>query len=160
MGDSSSPGALNETVLRLEVATPRGMAIDLEVRSVEVPSVEGEFGVLAGHRPLLAALRYGVLRYRGVGDGRSATRPLSVAIGPGVAEVNGQRVRVLTDCFEVAAEVDVAAVEKALADAEHELAQGVGAGFEADRLMVLQQQVDWAQARLAARRELDQAKLS
>ena len=45
--------------IRLEIVTPRGRALLASVDEVTAPSVEGEFGVLPGHLPLLAALRTG-----------------------------------------------------------------------------------------------------
>ena len=43
-------------VLKLEVVTPGGLAVRAEADQVEAPSVFGEFGVLPGHLPLLAAM--------------------------------------------------------------------------------------------------------
>jgi len=39
----------------LEIVTPRGRALSVSVDEVTAPSVHGEFGVLPGHLPLLAA---------------------------------------------------------------------------------------------------------
>ena len=59
--------------ISLEVVTPKGRALKVEVDEVTAPSVEGEFGVLPGHLPLLAALHTGIVSYR-VGGKRSAAR--------------------------------------------------------------------------------------
>ena len=48
----------------LEIVTPRGTALSAQVDEVTAPSVKGEFGVLPGHLPLLAALRTGIVSLR------------------------------------------------------------------------------------------------
>ena len=55
----------------LEIVTPRGRALAASVDEVTAPSVNGEFGVLPGHLPLLAALRTGMVTYR---QGSETTR--------------------------------------------------------------------------------------
>ena len=50
--------------IQLEIVTPKGRALVATVDEVTAPSVEGEFGVLPGHLPLLAALRTGLVSYR------------------------------------------------------------------------------------------------
>ena len=47
--------------LQLDVVTPMGSVLSMQVDSVQAPSVEGEFGVLPNHLPLLAALKCGLL---------------------------------------------------------------------------------------------------
>ncbi|MCK6590794.1 MAG: ATP synthase F1 subunit epsilon, partial [Polyangiaceae bacterium] len=55
--------AAAETIL-LEIVTPTGVALKERVNEVTAPSVAGEFGVLPGHLPLLAALRTGLVTFR------------------------------------------------------------------------------------------------
>ena len=50
--------------IRLEIVTPRGRALTADVDEVTAPGVEGEFGILPGHLPILAALRTGIVNYR------------------------------------------------------------------------------------------------
>lgn len=77
--------------LHLQVLTPRGSILDQQVSEVVAPGVAGEFGVLPGHRALLAALQPGALRYRQDGVLRHTE------IGAGVARVGPQQVLVLTE---------------------------------------------------------------
>ena len=42
----------NSQHLQLDVVTPAGSVLSVEVDSVQAPSVEGEFGVLPNHLPL------------------------------------------------------------------------------------------------------------
>ncbi len=51
-----------ESIL-LEIVTPTGVALRERVTDVTAPSVAGEFGVLPGHLPLLAALRTGLVTW-------------------------------------------------------------------------------------------------
>jgi F-type H+-transporting ATPase subunit epsilon len=80
-------------LLKLEVATPDGLALRTEAEMVTATSVEGEFGVLPGHLPLLAATRAGLLKYRVGGKEEVA------AVGPGFVEALPDRVLLLTDAF-------------------------------------------------------------
>lgn len=76
--------------LLLKVLTPTGMVVDAGVLEVSVPGAQGEFGVLPGHTYYLAVLRSGRLSYR-TEEGREI-----LAIRDGLAEVNEDRVIVLT----------------------------------------------------------------
>ena len=129
--------------LKLEVATPLGLALGTSAESVAAPSVRGEFGVLPGHLPLLAALRSGVLRYRTGGRDQFA------AIGPGFVEAGPEKVLVLTDKFAQPADIDLEATRAELAAAEQKLSafpeEYAGPDYD-----VLQLAIDWAQARLEA----------
>ena len=51
--------------IELEIVTPKGRALAESVDEVTAPSVQGEFGVLPGHLPMVAALRQsgGNIRY-------------------------------------------------------------------------------------------------
>src|SRR5215468_12379279 len=44
-----------------DLVSPARMVFTGEVSQVDVPGVEGDFGVLAGHAPVVATLRPGVL---------------------------------------------------------------------------------------------------
>jgi len=131
------------TTLRLEVATPAGLALTADVTAVEAPSVEGEFGVLPGHLPLLAALRAGRLEYHVDGQVKVA------AVGPGFAEVEPDRVTVLTDVIAFPEKIDVERVRAERAEANEKLSAYPDhySGPDYDEL---QRAVDWAQARLDA----------
>lgn len=134
----------------LEVVTPTGPAVKAEVDQVEAPSVAGEFGVLPGHLPLLAALRAGVVRYR------SAGKISALAVGPGFAEAGGEKVTVLTDAAIDGTQVDVSAVRAQRDDVQKQLdAAANAAASESDRAAVdeLTRQRDWLNAQLEAARE-------
>ena len=80
-----------EGKVTLEIVTPQGLALRAEVDDVAAPSADGEFGVLPGHLPLLAALRTGIVRYHKGGE------ETSVAVAEGFVEVESDKVLVLTE---------------------------------------------------------------
>jgi len=129
--------------LHLEVATPDGLALQTEAEIVTAPSVEGEFGVLPGHLPLLAATKAGLLKYRVAGKDEIA------AIGPGFVEALPDRVLVLTDAFATPSKIDRAKAEKDLGAAEKAVAEYKGSTEEA-AYQELARELDWARARVDA----------
>ena len=130
-------------VLQLEVATPDGLALKTEAEIVTAPSVAGEFGVMPGHLPLLAATRAGLLKYRSAGKDQVA------AIGPGFVEALPDRVLLLTDAFLKPASIDRAAAERELVEAEKQLADSK-LPLDAPEHVELTRKVDWARARVEA----------
>lgn len=132
-------------LLSLEVATPDGLALKTEAEMVTAPSVEGEFGVLPGHLPLLAAMRAGLLKYRVGGHDQVA------AIGPGFVEALPDHVLVLTDAFLKPASIDRTAAEQDLAAAERALAE-VKEPLSSPEHQEAQRAVEWARARVEAAR--------
>src|SRR6185437_15182966 len=104
--------------ITLDIVTPERPLVHREVDEVEIPGAEGYFGVLPGHTPLLATLQVGELWYR-VGQEKFY---LSVAFG--FAEVQPDRVTLLTQIAETAEEIDVVRAQQARTRAEERLARG------------------------------------
>jgi F-type H+-transporting ATPase subunit epsilon len=89
--------------LHLEVVTPVGRLLDVEVDEVEVPGALGALGVLPGHTALLSALGIGRLTYRGpAGEG-------TLVVRHGFVEVLSDRVTVLCERAQTPDEIDVEA---------------------------------------------------
>jgi F-type H+-transporting ATPase subunit epsilon len=133
--------------IQLEVVTPTGVAVRAETDQVEAPSVFGEFGVLPGHLPLLAALRAGVVRFR------SAGKITAVAVGPGFAEAGPDKVTVLTDIAVEGTAVNAEQVRVERDAIEQKLGAfngGEGTGAEYEELV---RQRDWLNAQLDAAKE-------
>lgn len=130
--------------IHLEVVTRTGVALRTDVDEVQAPSVYGEFGVLPGHLPLLAALRSGILTWR---NKTGATRAV---IGPGFAEAGPDKVLVLTEHFVPEEDIDPAATREALDSARDSIkkleADGVTAGA---RWSELHARIEWCEAQLA-----------
>jgi F-type H+-transporting ATPase subunit epsilon len=101
---------------QLSVVAPDKSIVEEPATSLVAPGTEGYFGVMAGHVPLIAALRPGLLEYADL----SGTRHF-VYIGGGFAEVTGDRVTVLADEAERAANIDLAEAERSLEEARRAL---------------------------------------
>jgi F-type H+-transporting ATPase subunit epsilon len=79
--------------LHFELVTPERLVRSEEVYMVVVPGTEGDFGVLAGHAPLMSTVRDGALSvYRTEGG-----QPETIAIQGGFAEVNAKGLTVLAE---------------------------------------------------------------
>ncbi len=102
--------------LRIELVTPTRLVVSEEADEVVVPGIDGYFGVLPGHAPLLALLGAGELTYRA---GR-AERYL--AVSGGFAEVGPDRVTILAETAERPEEIDPARARAARERAEGRLA--------------------------------------
>ncbi|MGD8316874.1 MAG: ATP synthase F1 subunit epsilon [Myxococcales bacterium] len=129
--------------LQLDVVTPAGSVLSAKVDSVQAPSVQGEFGVLPNHLPLLAALKCGLLFWEVEGKRHVA------AVGPGFVEGGPDKVLLLTDLFALPETIKPETVRTELARAEEAL-KGFGELYEGPEYNELQRDVDWAQARLEA----------
>jgi F-type H+-transporting ATPase subunit epsilon len=101
--------------IELEIVTPRGRALAVTVDEVTAPSVQGEFGVLPGHLPMVAALRPGLVTYR---QGNEAKK---VAVGPGFAEAGQDKLLILADDFADRASIDPVVIRKELAELQPKL---------------------------------------
>lgn len=101
--------------LQLEIVTPERRVLSDAVDGVTLPALNGEMEVLPGHKPLISALKSGVLRYTNGG----ATERLVVS--GGFVEVNGERVSVLAEMAEKASEVDAARARQEREQAERKL---------------------------------------
>jgi F-type H+-transporting ATPase subunit epsilon len=103
-----------ETIV-LEIVTPTGVALRERVNDVTAPSVAGEFGVLPGHLPLLAALKTGLVTYHQ--DGQEHR----LAVHHGFVEVAGDKALLITERFIKKADVDVVRVRLRLKQVDEEL---------------------------------------
>ncbi len=108
---------MSEGQIALEIVTPKGRALAASADEIAVPSVNGEFGVVPGHFPLLAAVRTGLLSYRVGAETRR------VAIGSGFADVGPDRLTVLTDLCVERGEIDPVEVRKDLAEVQAAIAK-------------------------------------
>ncbi len=104
--------------LRLDIVTIERLAFSGEVDMVVAPGVQGEFGILPRHAPLITSLSPGELRFK-QGDVETL-----FAVGGGYLEVVGDQVTVLADSAEQAVEIDLERAEAARERAERLLAEG------------------------------------
>jgi F-type H+-transporting ATPase subunit epsilon len=101
--------------IELEIVTPKGRALVESVDEVTAPSVQGEFGVLPGHLPVVAALRPGIVTYR------QGTELTKVAIGPGFAEAGQNKLLILADDFAERSTMDPVVLRNQLAEVQPKL---------------------------------------
>lgn len=135
-------GGLN-TILGVNLVTPRGVIAHTEADSVQAPGELGEFELLPGHIPLLTALKPGVLTI----GAKSRTK---YAVGSGYLRVDPSgAVEILVEQAQAAASIDTAVAQKDLDSAEKELANWGDKSQDGD-YMNLRGRADWARARLAA----------
>lgn len=80
--------------LHLMVLTPRRLLVETDVEAVFLPTLEGQIGVLPGHRPLFVAIGKGRLVFRESGGEDS------FAIRGGYAQVQPEKVVVMTEVGE------------------------------------------------------------
>ncbi len=120
------------TKLLLEVVTPDKSLVREDVDEVQLPGVEGYFGVLPGHTPLLATLQVGEMWYR-IGSEKHY-----LAIAFGFVEVLPDRVTVLAQLAERAQDIDIARAEAAKRRAEERLSKSVpDMDFERARIAMM-----------------------
>jgi len=108
------------STLLLEIVTPDHSLVTDNVEEVVVPAAEGYLGVLPGHTPLLATLAVGELWYR---KGR---QKFFLAISGGFVEVLPDKVTILAQIAERAADIDVPRAQRAKQRAEERLAKSAG----------------------------------
>ena len=95
-----------------ELVSPEKLAFSGEVDQVDVPGAEGDFGVLAGHAPLIALIRPGIMT---VYSGGEQTK--LVVLG-GFAEVGPDGLTVLADVVTSLEDLDRAALKAQIASME------------------------------------------
>jgi F-type H+-transporting ATPase subunit epsilon len=129
--------------MELVVVTPSKQVLRLSAAEVQLPGARGYLGVLPGHAPLMTELGIGELSYHDASGKESA----HLAVISGFAEVLPDRVTVLAETAEFAAEIDLARAEAAKVRAEQRLATG-------------DSNLDWDRASIALQRALIRIQVS
>ena len=101
--------------MKLEIVTPYKKVVDTEVEEVTATGKLGEFGVLPGHAPFLTSLKIGELVYKNNGVAEH------MSLNWGYFEINDDKIIVLVETAEAAAEIDVERAKAALDRAEEAL---------------------------------------
>jgi F-type H+-transporting ATPase subunit epsilon len=138
--------ATDTNKVELEIVTPKGRALSAAVDEVTAPSVSGEFGVLPGHVPVLAALRTGIVTYRVGSESKRC------AIGAGFAEAGPNRMVILTDEYIERDAIDPVVVRKELGEIQSSIAKLAGEAAQDDAVKaqakVLIDRENWLAAQL------------
>lgn len=110
---------------KFELVSPERILFSGEVVSVIVPSVEGELTVLAGHAPLVATLKCGiVLVQTDGGHGKE------FFVNGGLVEINRSSTTILAEQARFIEDIDAAVLDAEILTAETRLA---GSGDEAEK---------------------------
>ena len=107
-----------------DLVSPEKLAFSGQVDQVDVPGVEGDFGVLAGHAPVVAVIRPGILTVTSGG-----TRQKIIVLG-GLAEVSEKGLTVLADVATSLDELDRVRFADKIAEMEAKLAEKEGSEFD------------------------------
>jgi F-type H+-transporting ATPase subunit epsilon len=107
-----------------DLVSPEKMAFFGEVDQVDVPGVEGDFGVLAGHAPVVAAIRPGILTLITGGSKQKI-----IVLG-GVAEVSDKGLTVLADVATSLDELDRAEFAETISEMEAKLSEKEGSELD------------------------------
>jgi F-type H+-transporting ATPase subunit epsilon len=110
--------------LRLEIVTPEKLAYEDDVDMVLVPGIDGEMGILPHHTPLVSLLGVGELKIRKGGSEES------FAIAGGFLQVRPDKVVVMAETADLAAEIDLEKAQQARAEAERALEAGYVEGAD------------------------------
>ena len=107
-----------------DLVSPEKLAFSGQVDQVDVPGVEGDFGVLAGHAPVVAAIRPGILTVTTGG-----THQKIIVLG-GLAEMSDKGLTVLADVATSLDELDRAQFADKISEMETKLSEKDGSELD------------------------------
>src|SRR6476620_11168145 len=107
-----------------DLVSPEKLTFSGEVDQVDVPGLEGDFGVLAGHAPIVAAVRPGILTIISGG-----THQKIIVLG-GLAEMSEKGLTVLANVATSTEELDRAQFAAEISEMEATRAEKEGVEFE------------------------------
>jgi F-type H+-transporting ATPase subunit epsilon len=128
---------------QFDLVSPEKLLLSEAVDQVDVPGAEGDFGVLAGHAPLVSTLRPGVLVVRREGGEQR------IVVTGGFAEVSPAGLTVLADFAVPIDEFDMAWLSSEINDAQEDVADAAE-GSHRDKLARRLEQLKALQAALGA----------
>jgi F-type H+-transporting ATPase subunit epsilon len=103
--------------IAFEIVSPERLLVSDAADMVTVPGAEGDFGVMAGHMPLISTLRPGVIDVRG----GAASGDMRLFVLGGFAEANPDKLTVLAEEAIPMAKIDAAALEQRIRNTEEDL---------------------------------------
>src|ERR1700755_385030 len=107
-----------------ELVSPDKISFSGEVDQVDVPGAEGDFGVMAGHAPLIALLRPGLMT---VYSGGEKTK---IVVFGGFAEVGPGGMTVLADVATALGDFDRATLQSQITEMEAEAKDMEGSALD------------------------------
>ena len=109
-----------------DLVSPEKLLFSGEVEQVDIPGTEGDFGVLAGHAPLVSIIRPGILTVRANGSEQK------IVVFGGFAEVSSKGLTVLADVAVAAEDIDQATLAAHIKQVEQKI-EKMEQGSELDK---------------------------
>jgi F-type H+-transporting ATPase subunit epsilon len=122
-GDNGKSGQTMAT-FHFDLVSPEKLAFSGEVDQVDVPGFEGDFGVLAGHAPVVAAIRPGILTVF------SGGKQEKIIVLGGLAEMSDKGLTVLADVATSLQDLDKAEFADTISGMEEKLAEKQGSELD------------------------------
>ena len=107
-----------------DLVSPEKLAFSGEVDQVDIPGTEGDFGVLAGHAPVIAGVRPGIVTVMAGG------RQEKIIVLGGIAEMNEKGLTLLTEVATSLDELDRAQFAETISEMEAKLAEAEGSELD------------------------------
>ena len=107
-----------------DLVSPEKLAFSGEVDQVDIPGLEGDFGVLAGHAPVVAVMRPGILTVI------TAGRREKIIVLGGLAEMSDRGLTVLADVAMSLEDLDRAQFADAIAEMQAKLSEKEGSELD------------------------------
>ena len=114
-GDSGKRTTM--ATFHFELVSPEKLLFSGEVNQVDIPGSEGDFGVLAGHAPLITTLRPGILVIYREGT------VVKIVVNGGFAEVGPTGLTVLADMAVPLEDFEVSKLTDIIERAEEDVAK-------------------------------------
>jgi F-type H+-transporting ATPase subunit epsilon len=111
-----------------DLVSPEKLLFSGDVEQVDVPGIEGDFGVLAGHAPMVTTLRPGILTVRG------ASGEQKIVVLGGFAEVSAEGLTVLADTADAVEDMNRDVIPARISELEQRIAK-TEPGAELDKLI-------------------------
>jgi F-type H+-transporting ATPase subunit epsilon len=123
-GDNRKERNKTMATFHFDLVSPEKLAFSGEVDQVDVPGAEGDFGVLAGHAPVVAAIRPGILTITAGGSKQKI-----IVLG-GLAEVSEKGLTVLADVATSIDELDRARFAATINEMQEKLSEKDGSELD------------------------------
>ena len=107
-----------------DLVSPEKLAFSGQVDQVDIPGAEGDFGVLAGHAPVVAAMRPGILTVTAGGKREK------IIVTGGLVEVSEKGLTVLADVATSLDELDRARFADKISEMETKLSEKEGSELD------------------------------
>ncbi|OIQ72692.1 ATP synthase epsilon chain [mine drainage metagenome] len=107
-----------------DLVSPEKLAFSGDVDQVDIPGLEGDFGVLAGHAPVVAAVRPGIVTVTTGG-----TKQKIIVLG-GLAEVSDKGLTLLADVATSLDELDRTEFADSIAEMQAKLSEKEGSELD------------------------------